>query len=69
MTALLPVLRSVAEAEEHDYDRAATEFDTTFTMLKSPYAIHRQSCDSNSSFSLLRSRRAAARSSTAPCFS
>lgn len=30
-TLPLPVIRSIAEAEEHDYDRADTEFDTTFT--------------------------------------
>lgn len=30
-TLPLPVIRSIAEAEEHDYDRADTEFDATFT--------------------------------------
>jgi fatty acid desaturase len=30
-TVFLPVLRSVAEMEEHDYDLAETEFGTTFT--------------------------------------
>lgn len=30
-TLPLPVIRSIAEAEEHDYDHADTEFDTTYT--------------------------------------
>jgi len=30
-TAILPVLRSIAETEEHDYDLGETEFETTFT--------------------------------------
>lgn len=30
-TLTLPVIRSIAEAEEHDYNRGDTEFDTTFT--------------------------------------
>lgn len=28
---ILPVIRSIAEAEEHDYDLGGTEFETTFT--------------------------------------
>lgn len=32
-TVVLPVLRSIAEAEEHDYERGDTEFDTTFTNI------------------------------------
>jgi fatty acid desaturase len=31
MFTSLPVLRSIAEAEEHDYERGDTEFDATFT--------------------------------------
>jgi fatty acid desaturase len=31
MLVTLPVLRSIAEAEEHDYDLGETEFETTFT--------------------------------------
>lgn len=31
MLSTLPVLRSIAEAEEHDYERGDTEFDATFT--------------------------------------
>ena len=31
MLVSLPVLRSIAEAEEHDYERGETEFDTTYT--------------------------------------
>lgn len=31
--AVLPVLRSIAEAEEHDYGRGDTEFTTTFTNI------------------------------------
>jgi fatty acid desaturase len=27
----LPVIRSIAESEEHDYDRGQTEFETTYT--------------------------------------
>jgi fatty acid desaturase len=27
----LPVIRSIAESEEHDYDRGETEFETTYT--------------------------------------
>ena len=30
-TSALTVLRSIAEAEEHDYERGNTEFETTFT--------------------------------------
>jgi fatty acid desaturase len=30
-TAVLPVLRSIAESEEHDYTRGETEFETTYT--------------------------------------
>jgi len=30
-TVFLPVLRSIAEMEEHDYERGNTEFETTFT--------------------------------------
>jgi fatty acid desaturase len=38
----LPVLRSIAEAEEHDYERGNTEFDTTFTNtgLLHTYVFH-----------------------------
>lgn len=31
MLTTLPVLRSIAEAEEHDYTLGDTEFETTFT--------------------------------------
>jgi fatty acid desaturase len=31
--AILPVLRSIAETEEHDYDLGETEFETTFTNI------------------------------------
>jgi fatty acid desaturase len=31
MFVSLPVLRSIAEAEEHDYERGETELDSTFT--------------------------------------
>jgi fatty acid desaturase len=32
-TAFLPILRSIAESEEHDYDAGSTEFDTTYSNL------------------------------------
>lgn len=32
-TFFLPVLRSIAESEEHDYENGDTEFDTTFTNI------------------------------------
>jgi fatty acid desaturase len=30
-TSVLPVIRSIAESEEHDYDAGVTEFETTYT--------------------------------------
>lgn len=32
-TLFLPVLRSIAESEEHDYEKGDTEFDTTYTNI------------------------------------